>query len=121
MVLGGYLTSDATTLAGLVAEKEATTADPGLSGPFAGVPFLVKDLGQEYAGFPTSNGSRAPAGDLADRHALVTQRFLDAGLVVLGQTNTPEFGAKSVTEPGLWGAARNPWHLGRTPGGSAVA
>jgi Asp-tRNA(Asn)/Glu-tRNA(Gln) amidotransferase A subunit family amidase len=98
---------------------DAQAADPGLSGPFAGVPFLVKDLGQEYAGFPTSNGSRALADDVADTHALVTQRFLDAGLVVFGKTNTPEFGAKGVTEPDLWGAARSPWNLAHTPGGSS--
>ena len=49
----------------------------------------------------------------------MTQRFLDAGLVVFGKTNTPEFGAKGVTEPELWGAARNPWHTGHTPGGSS--
>ncbi len=90
-----------------------------LDGPFAGVPFLVKDLGQEYAGYPTSNGSRALLDDVADRHALVTQRFLDAGLVVMGKTNTPELGAKGVTEPELWGAARNPWDTSRTPGGSS--
>ena len=127
MDLGDYLISDATTLAGLVAEKEVTAvellalarercdavnptinavvapltqvadaraADPDLTGPFAGVPFLIKDLGQEYAGFPTSNGSRALATDVASSHALVTQRFLDAGLVIFGKTNTPEFGAK---------------------------
>jgi Asp-tRNA(Asn)/Glu-tRNA(Gln) amidotransferase A subunit family amidase len=46
-----------------------------LEGPFAGVPFLVKDLAQEYAGFPTSNGSRALEHDVAQEHALVTQRF----------------------------------------------
>jgi Asp-tRNA(Asn)/Glu-tRNA(Gln) amidotransferase A subunit family amidase len=152
MDLCEYLTSDATTLAGLVAEKEVTAvellalarercdavnpainavvapltqvadaraADPALTGPFAGVPFLVKDLGQEYAGFPTSNGSRALAADVAPRHALVTQRFLDAGLVIFGKTNTPEFGAKGVTEPELWGAARNPWNTAHTPGGSS--
>jgi amidase len=152
MDLGEYLTSDATTLAGLVAEKEVTAvellalarercdavnptinavvapltqvadaraADPDLTGPFAGVPFLVKDLGQEYAGFPTSNGSRALATDVAPRHALVTQRFLDAGLVIFGKTNTPEFGAKGVTEPELWGPARNPWNTAHTPGGSS--
>ena len=85
---------------GQVADQRA--AEPTLSGPFAGVPFLVKDLGQEYAGFPTSNGSRALAHDVADRHALVTQRFLDAGLVVFGKTNTPEFGAKGVTESEYW-------------------
>ena len=147
-----YLTADATTLAGLVADKEVTpaellalarercaavnptinavvamltdvadmrAADPDLAGPFAGVPFLVKDLGQEYAGFPTSNGSRALAHDVATEHALVTQRFLEAGLVVFGKTNTPEFGAKGVTEPELWGEARNPWNTGHTPGGSS--
>ena len=98
---------------------DARAADPGLSGPFAGVPFLIKDLGQEYAGFPTSNGSRALADDVAEEHALVTRRFLDAGLVIFGKTNTPEFGAKGVTEPELWGPARNPWNLGHTPGGSS--
>ena len=72
---------------------DARAADPGLSGPFAGVPFLVKDLAQEYAGFATSSGSRALAGDVAQEHALVTQRFLDAGLVIFAKTNTPEFGA----------------------------
>ena len=102
---------------GEVADRRA--ADPALAGPFAGVPFLVKDLGQEYAGFPTSSGSRALAADVADRHALVTQRFLDAGLVVLGKTNTPEMGAKGVTESELWGPARNPWNPAHTPGGSS--
>lgn len=100
-----------------VADRQA--ADPNLSGPFAGVPFLLKDLGQEYRGFPTSCGSRSLANDVADRHALVTQRFLDAGLVIFGKTNTPEFGAKGVTEPDYWGPARNPWDTERTPGGSS--
>ena len=150
MDLDEYLTSDATTLAGLVAAKEVTAsellalarercdavnpvinavvmpltrvadaraADPHLTGPFAGVPFLIKDLAQEYAGFPTSSGSRALAHDVATEHALVTRRFLEAGLVVMGKTNTPEFGAKGITESALWGVARNPWDVTRTPGG----
>ncbi len=98
---------------------DARASDPALTGPFAGVPFLIKDLWQEYAGFPTSNGSRALAHDVASDHAHVTQRFLDAGLVIFGKTNTPELGLKGVTEPDLWGAARNPWSLGHTPGGSS--
>lgn len=102
---------------GRVADNRA--ADPELSGPFAGVPFLIKDLLQEYAGFATSNGSRALADDVADRHALVTQRWLDAGLVIFGKTNTPEFGAKGITESDYLGAARNPWHTAHTPGGSS--
>jgi len=98
---------------------DVRAADPALSGPFAGVPFLVKDLAQEYAGFPTSSGSRALAHDVATEHSLVTRRFLEAGLVIFGKTNTPEFGAKGVTESDLWGPSRNPWDLSRTPGGSS--
>lgn len=90
-----------------------------LEGAFAGVPFLIKDLAQDYAGFPTSGGSRAFATRNATSNSTVVQRWLDAGLVVFGKTNTPEFGAKGVTEPELFGPARNPWDLGRTPGGSS--
>ncbi|OZE76541.1 amidase [Rhodococcus sp. 15-649-1-2] len=88
-------------------------------GPFAGVPFLLKDLAQEYKGYPTSYGSRSLADDIATENSLITQRFLDAGLVVFGKTNTPELGAKGVTESDYWGPARNPWNLHRTPGGSS--
>lgn len=102
---------------GEVADQRA--ADPQLSGPFAGVPFLIKDLMQEYAGFPMSYGSRALAEDVAPRHALVTERFLAAGLVVFGRTNTPELGAKGTTESDYLGAARNPWGVRHTPGGSS--
>ncbi len=98
---------------------DARAADPDLSGPFAGVPFLVKDLGQEYAGYPTTSGCRALAEDVADQHALVTRRFLDSGLVIFGKTNTPELGAKAITESVLLGPARNPWNTAHTPGGSS--
>ncbi len=47
------------------------------------------------------------------------QRWLDAGLVVFGKTNTPEFGAKAITESVVFGPARNPWSLGHTPAGSS--
>ncbi|AWH95447.1 amidase [Dietzia psychralcaliphila] len=90
-----------------------------LDGPFAGVPFLIKDLGQDYRGLPTSAGSRALADLPAAEHATVVQRWLDSGLVVFGKTNTPEFGAKGITEPDLFGPARNPWDTSRTPGGSS--
>ena len=102
-----------------VEEADARAADRTLSGPFAGVPFLIKDLAQEYKGVPTSHGSRAYAGYVATEHALVVQRFLDAGLVIFGRTNTPEFGIKNVTEPERWGPARNPWNTAHTAGGSS--
>ncbi|QMU23168.1 amidase [Gordonia rubripertincta] len=90
-----------------------------LTGPFAGVPFLIKDLAQDYRGYPTTRGSRSLARHVATEHATVVQRFLDAGLVVFGKTNTPEFGSKAITESVLWGPARNPWNLDVTPGGSS--
>ncbi len=49
----------------------------------------------------------------------IVQRWIDAGLVIFGKTNTPEFGAKGITEPVAWGPTRNPWDLTRTPGGSS--
>lgn len=104
---------------GPVNEADARAAEPMLSGPFAGVPFLIKDLVQEYKGVPTSFGSRAFAGYVPTEHALIVQRFLDAGLVIFGRTNTPEFGIKNVTEPECWGPARNPWNTAHTPGGSS--
>lgn len=91
----------------------------GGSGPFAGVPFLLKDLHQDLAGHPTSCGSRALADTPCAETSTVVQRWLDAGLVVIGRTNTPEFGAKGVTEPQLFAPARNPWHTDHTPGGSS--
>ncbi|MDT5311135.1 MAG: amidase [Mycobacterium sp.] len=89
------------------------------TGPFAGVPFLIKDLAQDYAGLPTAAGSRGLMSTPAAEHATVVQRWLDAGLVIFGKTNTPEFGAKGITESVAWGPARNPWDPGRTPGGSS--
>ncbi len=100
-------------------EADAQAADPSLSGPFAGVPFLIKDLAQDYQGHPTSCGSRSLSKLPAAEHAHVTRRFLDAGLVIFGKTNTPEFGAKGITESTLFGPARNPWDPGHTPGGSS--
>ena len=88
-------------------------------GPLGGVPFLLKDLFQDYAGFPTSGGNRALRHVPVDQHAEVVRRWLEAGLVPFGKTNTPEFGAKAITESVEFGPARNPWNLGHTPGGSS--
>ncbi|MFD7256352.1 amidase [Streptomyces sp. NPDC059874] len=89
------------------------------AGPFAGVPFLIKDLMQDYAGLPTGSGNRALRHRAVEEHSAVVSRWLDAGLVVFGKTNTPEFGSKGITEPEVDGPTRNPWDLTRTPGGSS--
>jgi amidase len=90
-----------------------------LSGPFAGVPFLLKDLHQDLEGVPTSAGSRALVDVPATETSTTVRRWLDAGLVVFGRTTTPEFGSKGVTEAEVHGPTRNPWDLDRTPGGSS--
>ncbi|MBP7132847.1 MAG: amidase [Aquabacterium sp.] len=89
--------------------------------PFAGVPFLVKDLFQDMQGLPTSAGCRTlkAAAVPAPQDSDVVRRWREAGLVIFGKTNTPEFGAKNVTESEAWGPARNPWDPTRTPGGSS--
>lgn len=90
-----------------------------ISRPFAGVPFLLKDLLSGYAGERLGNGSRVYDGFVAPDNAPLVQRYLDAGLLILGKTNTPEFGLMPVTEPAANGPSRNPWDPDRTPGGSS--
>ncbi len=86
---------------------------------FAGVPFLAKDLQSNYAGHPTSGGSRLAAGLVIDQDTELARRVRATGVSILGKTNTPEFGLLPYTEPRLWGPCRNPWSLDRTPGGSS--
>lgn len=94
-------------------------ARENLSGPFAGVPFLLKDIIQDYAGIPTTGGCRALREWKPLQHSELVNRFLGAGLVIFGKTATPEFGLKAETSSQLWGPTRNPWDLTRTPGGSS--
>ncbi|HET6510538.1 MAG TPA: amidase [Baekduia sp.] len=100
-------------------ERAAERAAGSLSGPFAGVPFLLKDLHQDLVGVPTTAGCRALAGRAATETSTVVERWEDAGLVIFGKTTTPEFGSKGITEAELFGPTRNPWDLERTPGGSS--
>nr|VFJ78602.1 MAG: amidase [Candidatus Kentron sp. FW] len=89
------------------------------AGPFTGVPYLLKDLYLCYAGVPLSNGSRLFAGFVPDYDSTLVERYRAAGLVIAGKTNTPEFGVCATTEPAVHGPTRNPWDLGRSPGGSS--
>lgn len=88
-------------------------------GPLAGVPFLLKDLGSALAGVPMTSGSRYLMGFIPDYDSEIVARYKQAGLVIFGKTNTPEFGLVAVTEPELHGATLNPWDITRTPGGSS--
>jgi amidase len=88
-------------------------------GPFHGVPFLIKDLLADYAGAPLSSGSRFTQNWVPQRDSELVRRIRQAGLVVFGKTNVPEFGLNFVTEPALFGPTCNPWNLARSPGGSS--
>jgi amidase len=89
------------------------------SGPLAGIPFLLKDLGASLAGAPEAMGSRALRTHVATESAWIVDRYLAAGLVVFGKTNTPEWGNHCTTEPSLFGPTENPWSPSITPGGSS--
>jgi aspartyl-tRNA(Asn)/glutamyl-tRNA(Gln) amidotransferase subunit A len=91
----------------------------GPTGPFAGVPFLLKDLDMDYAGQTLTMGSRAAQNYVAPHNAELVNRYLAAGLIIAGSTNAPELGLKATTETALHGATRNPWNPERTPGGSS--
>lgn len=91
----------------------------GAAGPVAGVPFLLKDLGASLAGAPEAMGSRALRSHVAGESAWIVDRYLDAGLVVFGKTNTPEWGNHCTTEPSLFGPTVNPWSPDVSPGGSS--
>lgn len=86
--------------------------------PFHGVPIPIKDL-TETAGIRTTFSSRAFADFVPDYDMAVVRRLRDAGFVLLGKTNTPEFGSTAVTESELNGACCTPWETTRTSGGSS--
>jgi amidase len=88
-------------------------------GPFAGVPYLLKDLGARFAGAVTSEGSAFFRDAVADRDSEMVVRLKRAGLVIFGKTNTPELGLSTSTEPRLFGPVRNPWNRERSAGGSS--
>jgi amidase/6-aminohexanoate-cyclic-dimer hydrolase len=89
------------------------------AGPLAGVPYLMKDLYAWQRGARIGNGSRLYDGFVADHDFTLVERYKAAGLVILGRTNTPEFGLNAATEPVANGPTRNPWNLERSSGGSS--
>lgn len=88
-------------------------------GPFTGVPFLLKDLLAAYAGVPMTSGSAFLRDFVPTHDSELVARYKRAGLVIVGKTNTPEFGIMPTTEPALFGPSRNPWDITRATGGSS--
>ena len=100
-------------------EARAVAADVGADGRFAGVPFLLKDLGAPYAGVPMTSGTGILERFVPEFDSELVSRIKRAGLIVIGKTNTPELGCHATTEPRLFGPSRNPWDTERTTGGSS--
>lgn len=88
-------------------------------GPFTGVPYVFKELVVSVAGAPTSSASRLFANNMPAAESEIVRRCRNAGLVVIGKTNSSEFGLSAATEPALFGATHNPWDLSLSPGGSS--
>ena len=99
---------------------DAPVENPASQGSFAGVPFLLKDIGAGIAGKRTSSASRAFADAPPQIHDdELAIRFKQAGLRILGKTNLPELGFNVTSEPVLFGPTRNPFDGTRTAGGSS--
>ena len=89
------------------------------TGPLAGVPYLLKDMIAEVEGVALHAGSAFLRGNVSTHSSELVRRLEAAGLVILGKTNTPEFGSAPTCEPALFGATRNPWDPGRSTSGSS--
>jgi amidase len=102
----------------VVADQALAAAESPPPGPFSGVPLPIKDL-VETAGIRTTFSCKALADYVPTQDAELVRRLRGAGFVVIGKTNTPEFGITAITESELNGICRNPWNRGHTPGGSS--
>ena len=90
-------------------------------GPFKGVPFLLKDLWTCSAGEPMHLGNKVlkEANYISPIESDLARRYREAGFIVIGRTNTPEFGLVGTTEPESYGPCRNPWNADYGTGGSS--
>jgi len=93
-------------------------AEPG-AGPFAGVPFLLKNIGSMWKGTPLTAGLGYLKDYVCATDSEMTRRMRASGLALLGRTNTPEYGWSITTEPRLYGPTINPWNPAVTAGGSS--
>ncbi|QQK78741.1 amidase [Salicibibacter cibi] len=144
-----YLSLDATEMAKMVKNRDVTQAElvdastnrkekvnPALNaviydrsnrakeqqhlrGPFSGVPLLLKNISQSIEGEPMTAGAKVMKNNIAKQDSYLVQKLREQGFVFTGYTNTPEFGLKNITEPGLYGPTRNPWNVNHSPGGSS--
>ena len=100
-------------------EARRTIAAGVPDGPFAGVPFLIKEVVLHASGVPSRSGAWVAAEQSYPHDSELMARFRKAGFVTIGTTQTPEWGFNATTEPVRFGPARNPWNLDHSTGGSS--
>lgn len=110
------ITADRALDAARTADASVTTS--AKMGPLYGIPVALKDL-TPTAGVRTTFGSKLYAHNVPSQDALLVQRIVAAGGIILGKTNTPEFGHKGITDNLVFGPTRNPWNTELTAGGSS--
>ena len=98
---------------------KAKVTKENLKGPFAGVPFLTKDLSFDVKGKPAGYGSRLFANHLPTVNSTIVERLQQSGLILVGSTRVPELGLLPTTESIVGGVTNNPWNLNKTSGGSS--
>ena len=99
--------------------ERALAQTPLATGPFAGVPMVLKDLIAEVEGVRFTEGSRFLASNMSTRSSELVRRYERAGLAIIGKSATPEFGMSPSCEAVLFGPTRNPWDLDRSTSGSS--
>ena len=115
--IGSFVTIDEAQVR-KAADDVARRLKRGENLPLAGVPYALKDL-TDTAGLRTTYGSRIRKDNVPIHDAAVARKLREAGGVLLGKTNTPEFGNRATTAFGLFRPTRNPWDLSKTAGGSS--
>src|SRR5579872_5628694 len=100
-------------------EARAQAKSKLADGPFRGVPFLIKDINMEVAGWPMTNGSALLQGYVSNSDHELTKRYRASGVVLVGKSNTPEFGIPGTTEGRHLGNCHNPWNIEHSTGGSS--
>src|SRR5262245_30614365 len=116
--LNAYCTITAAAARAAAKEAEAAVMRGDALGMFHGIPVSIKDL-VATKGVRTTHGSKLYEQFIPDDDAPVVERLKRAGAIILGKTNTPEFGHKAITDNLVFGLSRNPWSLEHTPGGSS--
>lgn len=116
--INAYCTVTADHARAAAREAEAAVMRGAPLGPLHGVPYSLKDL-TPTKGIRTTSGSKIFEHNIPQEDAIVVERMRAAGAVLIGKTNTPEFGIKPFTDNRVFGATANPWALDRTAGGSS--